>query len=179
VRSLTRLRRDYLLGTRSAVRLSRATARELGMTDAEVDLIGYVAAIHDVGMTQQHDWVLKSPRVLAEDERRQLVQHPELGLEIVRPLGHTGLVSELILGHHERWDGAGYPRGIAGEGIPLGSRVLAVVDAYESMTVGRSYRPPRGREEAIAELKREAGRQFDPRVVEALLRALACEGDEA
>ncbi len=176
VRSLTRLRRDYLLGTRSAVRLSRATARELGMSHPDIDVIGYVAAIHDVGMTRVHDQVLLAPRALAEDERRQLVRHPEIGLEIVRPLGHPGVVSDLILSHHERWDGSGYPRGIAGEEIPLGSRVLAVVDAYESLTAGRPYRPPRPRDEAISELLGEAGRQFDPRVVEALVRALAREG---
>src|SRR5262249_56218309 len=127
-----RLARDYLLGTRSAVRLARDTARELEMSDADVDVIGYVAAIHDVGMMQLHDR-LQAPRSLDEDERRQLARHPEQGLEIVRPLGAPGLVSELVLAHHERWDGSGYPRGIAGEEIPLGSRVLAVVDASQSM----------------------------------------------
>jgi signal transduction histidine kinase len=172
VRSLTRLRRDYLLGSRNVVRLSRATARELGMSEADVDIIGYVAAIHDVGMTRISDRVLHSPRQLRDDERHQLIQHPEVSVEIIRPLEYLGSVRDLILSHHERWDGSGYPRGLAGEAIPLGGRVLAAVDAFESMTAGRPYRTARSREDAIAELRREAGGQFDPRVVDALVRVL-------
>ncbi|HKQ56246.1 MAG TPA: HD domain-containing phosphohydrolase [Candidatus Eisenbacteria bacterium] len=178
VRSLTRLRRDYLLGTRSAVRLARATARELGMNTAEVDTIGFAAAIHDVGMTRLHDRLIQAPRPLKEDERRQVARHPEMSVEIIRPLEDMGTVRDMILGHHERWDGTGYPRGVAGEEIPLGSRVLAAVDAFESMTATRPYRPPRPRDEAIAELRRESGRQFDPRVVDALTRILEREGSE-
>ena len=83
---------------------------------------------------------------------------------------------EIILGHHERWDGTGYPRSLAGEAIPLGSRILAVVDAYDSMTRGRPYRAPRTRPDALAELKRESGKQFDPSVVEALSRVAARDG---
>ncbi len=177
VGSLTRMHRDYLLGTRSAVRLSRATARELGMGTAEIDTLGFAAAIHDVGMTRVHDRLLHAPRALREDERRELAQHPEMSVEIIRPLEDMGTVRDLILSHHERWDGSGYPQGLAGEDIPLGCRVLAVVDAWESMTAGRPYRPPRRREEAIDELKREAGRQFDPAVVEALSRVLERDGD--
>jgi HD-GYP domain-containing protein (c-di-GMP phosphodiesterase class II) len=176
VRSLTRLRRDYMLGTRSVVRLSRATARELGMGSPEIDALGFAAAIHDVGMTRLNDQLLQAPRALREDERRELAQHPEMSVEIIRPLEDLGTVRELILSHHERWDGSGYPHGIAGEDIPLGSRVLAAVDAFESMTAGRPYRAARRRDEAITELKREAGRQFDPVVVDALIRVLLREG---
>ena len=176
VRSLTRMRRNYTLGTRSVVRLSRATARELGMGSSEIDALGFAAAIHDVGMTRLNDQLLRAPRALREDERRELAQHPEMSVEIIRPLEDLGTVREVILSHHERWDGSGYPNGIAGEDIPLGSRVLAAVDAFESMTAGRPYRPPRRRDEAIAELKREAGRQFDPVVVDALIRVLHREG---
>ena len=99
-----------------------------------------------------------------------------MSVEIIRPLEDMGAVRELILSHHERWDGSGYPQGIAGEEIPLGSRVLAVVDAWESMIAGRPYRPPRRRDDAIAELRREAGRQFDPAAVDALIRVLEREG---
>ncbi|MGH7730425.1 MAG: HD domain-containing phosphohydrolase, partial [Candidatus Eiseniibacteriota bacterium] len=177
VRSLTRMRRDHLLGTRNAVRLSRETARELGMGSAEIDTLGFAAAIHDVGMTRVPERVLNAARPLRDDERREVAQHPEMGVEIIRSLEDVGAVRELILSHHERWDGSGYPRNLAGEAIPLGGRVLAVVDAWESMTTGRPYRPPRRRNDAIAELRRESGRQFDPAVVEAFLRALEREGN--
>jgi len=175
IRSLTRLRRDYLLGSRSVVRLVRATARELGMSDPDIDVIGYVAAIHDVGMTRVQDQLLSAPRPLEDDERQEVARHPEAGVEIIRPLEGQGSVRDLILSHHERWDGSGYPRGIAGEEIPLGARVLAAVDAYESMVTGRPYRAPLGRDQAVAELKAGSGTQFDPRVVEALLRVIARE----
>jgi HD-GYP domain-containing protein (c-di-GMP phosphodiesterase class II) len=176
VRSLTRMRRDYLLGSRSVVRLTRATAQELGMGEHEVDALGFAAAIHDVGMTRLNDGIASSPRALREEDRRELTLHPEYGVEIIRPLEDLATVREMILSHHERWDGSGYPQGLAGEQIPLGGRVLAAVDAWESMTAGRPYRPPRPREEAIGELRREAGRQFDPAVVDALVRVLEREG---
>ena len=176
VRSLTRLRRDFLLGSRIVVRLARATAAELGMSQADIDVIGYVAAIHDVGMTRLRDQVWSGASPLMDEVRLELVQHPEVSAEIIRPLEHQGSVRELILSHHERWDGSGYPRGLAGEQIPLGGRVLGAVDAYESMTAGRPYRAPLSRQAAVAELKAGAGSQFDPRVIEALLRALERDG---
>jgi HD-GYP domain-containing protein (c-di-GMP phosphodiesterase class II) len=101
------------------------------------------------------------------------MQHPEVSVEMIRPLEYLGSVRELILAHHERWDGSGYPRGLAGDEIPLGGRLLAVVDAYESMTAGRPYRAARSHDEAIAELRREASRQFDPDVVEAFARMMS------
>ena len=95
--------------------------------------------------------------------------------------GHDGLeyasaVRDVILAHHEHWDGTGYPRGLSGGDIPLGARILAVVDAYESMTHGRPYRPPLPQAQAIGELRREAGRHFDPEVVEAFQLALGGGG---
>ena len=92
------------------------------MSGAEIDTLGFAAAIHDVGMTRLQDWVVLAPRPLGEDERRDLVQHPEMSVEIMRPLEDMGTVRELILGHHERWDGSGYPQGTVGERIPLGCR---------------------------------------------------------
>src|SRR5262249_61436390 len=147
-----------------------------GRRPAEIDTLGFAAAIHDVGMTRGLDHVLHAPRPLRDEEREAVAQHPELGAEIIRPLEDMSVVRDLILSHHERWDGTGYPQGLTGEAIPLGSRVLAAVDAYESMTAGRPYRPARRRDEAVAELRREAGHQFDPRVVDALLRAREREG---
>jgi signal transduction histidine kinase len=172
VRSITRLRRDSLLGGQDHVRLVRAVARELHMTDSEVDVIGYVASIHDVGMTALPH-VLGHARPLGEEQRREMQTHPAVSLEILRPLEYLGSVREVILSHHECWDGTGYPRGLKGEEIPPGARVLAVTDAFDSMVRGRPYRAARSRAEALEELHRHAGTQFDPAVVDALERVLA------
>jgi HD-GYP domain-containing protein (c-di-GMP phosphodiesterase class II) len=171
VRSITRLRRDSLLGGHDLVRLVRAVARELHMTDSEVDVIGYVTGIHDVGMTALPN-VLGHARPLEEEQRREMQTHPAVSLEILRPLEYLGSVREVILSHHEHWDGTGYPRGLKGEEIPPGARVLAVTDAFDSMVRGRPYRAARSRAEALEELRRNAGTQFDPTVVEALERVL-------
>lgn len=175
IRSMTRLQRDAAHGCRQRMQWARAVGRALGMPDSEVDLIGYVSSIHDLGMTHIESRVTGAAP-LDEETRRQLAKHPQLSVETIRPLGYLSRVRDLILAHHERWDGAGYPRGLAGEAIPLGSRILAVVDAFASMTRGRPYRAPRSPEEALAELRREAGSQFDPRVVEAMASVVESGG---
>jgi signal transduction histidine kinase len=174
VRSITRLRRESLLGGQDLVRLARAVARELHMAESEVDVIGYVASIHDVGMTTMLHRVTHA-RPLEPEQRAELHGHPEVSVEILRPLEYMGSVRDVILSHHEHWDGTGYPRGLTGEEIPLGARILAVVDAYDSMVRGRPYRSARTRPEALEELKRNAGRQFDSDVVDALERVLPRE----
>jgi HD-GYP domain-containing protein (c-di-GMP phosphodiesterase class II) len=171
VRAMTRLKREFALGGRRAVKRARALARRLGLAPAEVDLIGYVASIHDLGMVRLGPET-RHPDQL-DDQQRLLVRgHPEASVEILRPLEYLGQVRELVLAHHERWDGSGYPHGLRGDEIPLGARILAVVDAWESLTSARPWRIATPREEAAAELRREAGRQFDPEVVEAWLAML-------
>jgi HD-GYP domain-containing protein (c-di-GMP phosphodiesterase class II) len=93
-----------------------------------------------------------------------------VSVEIIRPFEYLGTVRDIMLAHHERWDGAGYPRGLKGDEIHIGARILAVVDAFESMVRGRPYRAAREHDEALEELRREAGHQFDPSVVEAFIR---------
>jgi len=175
VRCMTQLKRDLALGGRHEVKLVRAVARELGMSAADIDVIGYVASIHDVGMVRMAAQT-GHPGFLDPAERSVVSKHPEVSVAILRPLEYLGVVRELILSHHERWDGAGYPRGLAGDAIPLGARILAVVDAWESMTVVRPFRTAREPSEAVAELRREAGGQFDGEVVEALVRVVEREG---
>jgi signal transduction histidine kinase/putative methionine-R-sulfoxide reductase with GAF domain len=176
VRCMTRLKRDLSLGGRQLVKRARAVARELGMSTADVDVIGYVASIHDLGMVR-FESMTHHPGVLDARQRTAVKSHPEVSVEILRPLEYLGVVREFILGHHERWDGTGYPRGLAGEAIPLGSRILAVVDAWESMTMPRPFRSPRSAMEAAAELRRESGTHFDGTVVEAFLCVLDREGE--
>ena len=175
IQCMTKLKRDFSLGGRRQVKHARMLARELGLSPTDIDVVGYVASIHDVGMVRV-EAETSHPGRLDESQLRAVRTHPEVSVEILRPLEYLGVVREIILGHHERWDGTGYPRGIAGDAIPVGSRILAVVDAWESMTCPRPFRTSLTPEAAVAELRREAGRQFDGEVVEAFVRLL--ERDE-
>jgi response regulator RpfG family c-di-GMP phosphodiesterase/two-component sensor histidine kinase len=162
-------------GRRSApdrVRLSCALAREHGLAESEAGVISFAASIHDVGMRKIAEHVVDGGGALSEEDRARVERHPEFGAEMLRPLETMGVVRDVILSHHEWWDGTGYPRGLKGTEIPIGSRILSVVDAYESMTVGRPHRPPMSKEEALRELHGLKGRQFDPDVVNAFERAL-------
>ncbi len=176
VQCMTRLKRDLALGGKQLVKQARALARELGMSPADVDVIGYVASIHDLGMVRL-EAETSHPGRLDARQRTALAAHPEVSIEILRPLEYLGVVRDLILSHHEHWDGSGYPRGLAGDAIPLGGRILTVCDAWDSMTSQRPFRAPRSHEEAVAELRRVAGGQFDPEVVEAFIRVLEREGE--
>jgi response regulator RpfG family c-di-GMP phosphodiesterase len=153
-------------------RLARATARAMRLSEAEVGLIGFAATVHDVGMTLVRDDALESGGPLTSPERDRMERHPELGAELLKPLEAVGAVREIVLSHHEWWDGTGYPRRLIGTDIPVGARVLAVVDAYESMTMGRPHRRPMTPEQALVEIGQLKGRHFDPEVVEAFERAL-------
>ncbi len=176
VRAMTQLKREFALGGRRYVKRSRALARLMHLTPAEIDVIGYVASIHDLGMVRFGPETVHANH-LDDQQRRAMRAHPEVSVEILRPLEYLGLVRELILSHHERWDGAGYPQGLRGDRIPIGARILAVVDAWESMTTSHPWRAAVPNDEAIAELRRESGRQFDGEVVEGFVRMLA-EGED-
>ena len=154
------------------VRLAQATAQSLKLPGPDVALVAFAAAVHDVGMTLIDPEIVSGGRPLAPQERDLMRQHVELGAEVLDRLETLTAVREIVLSHHEWWDGSGYPRALQGDEIPMGARVLAVVDAYESMTRGRAHRPPLTRPEAVKELVKQRGRQFDPRVVDAFVRVL-------
>ena len=156
-------------------RYAELTARELGLPDELVEDVRLAGLLHDVGKSGVADTVVSKPAALSDGEWRQMRYHPELGAALLNEAGLDD-VREWILCHHERPDGQGYPRGLVGEEIPLGARILAVADAYEAMTTDRVYRRAIGRWRAREELRRNAGTQFDRVVVEAFLRAL--ERDE-
>jgi signal transduction histidine kinase/response regulator RpfG family c-di-GMP phosphodiesterase len=162
------------LGQRSApdrVRLSAAISRELGLPESDVGVIAFAAAVHDVGMTLVGDNILGG-RAFNDEERLAMQRHVELGADLLHRIETMSAVREVVLSHHEWWDGSGYPRGLRGTEIPIGSRVLAVVDAFESMTQGRAHRAARSFEAARDEIARLRGRQFDPTVVAAFERVL-------
>ncbi len=150
-------------------------ARRMGVSRQELGVIAYVASIHDVGMVRIGRRLVESSCRFGEKEIALLHRHPQEGIEIVRPIEFMEQVNQLILCHHERIDGSGYPRKLRGYEIPLGARILAVVDAYESMRLGRPYRVPLTEQEAISELRRCAGSQFDEEAVETLLKVLEDE----
>ncbi|MFG3504220.1 HD-GYP domain-containing protein [Streptomyces sp. NPDC047821] len=151
-------------------------ARELGMDEARLDVIRFAGILHDVGKLGVPTRVLRKDGPLTPEERRVIELHPEYGHEIVRGIGFLGEAREAILHHHERMDGSGYPYGLSGDRIPEAARVVAVADAFDAMTSTRSYRRARPVATAVAELERCAGRQFDPRMVRALVRALDRHG---
>ena len=164
--------RDAMTARHSAAvaRYSREVAGMLGLDEREQDLIHTAALLHDIGKFILPDSVLFADRKLTADEWELIKLHPEQGAKIVERIEGYGPVAEIVLHHHERYAGGGYPAGIGGEEIPLGSRILSVADTYDVMTSRDSYRRPVSSEAALAELHRVAGTQLDPKVVEAFER---------
>jgi HD superfamily phosphohydrolase YqeK len=162
-------------------RVSRGSAmlaREIGMRADRVEAITYAGMLHDVGKLGVPTKVLQKSGKLSEEEYAAIQLHPMRGLEIVREIGFLDEALAGIMHHHERIDGRGYPLGLAGDEIPEFARVIAVADAFDSMTSTRSYRGARRIEEAIAELHKWSGSQFDPALVDAFVRALQRDGWE-
>jgi HD-GYP domain-containing protein (c-di-GMP phosphodiesterase class II) len=130
------------------------------------------ARIHDLGKVGVRDLALHRPGPLTAEQRREMDRHTVIGGEIVKQIRGYELTSAIIRGHHERWDGAGYPDKLSGEQIPIGSRIIAVADAFDAMTSDRPYRKAMRTDAALRELSLNSGTQFDPAVVAAFTRAL-------
>lgn len=164
--------RDQKLGSHSyrMIRLAEETARRMNLTCKDLLLIRLGALLHDIGKIGVPDAILHKPGPLNEEEWKVMHKHPMLGARILGEVdGYFQVLAQIVISHHERWDGRGYPRGLAGEEIPLAARILSVVDAYDAMVSRRPYKEPVSSAVAEAELCRCAGTQFDPRVVEVFL----------
>ena len=148
-------------------------ARLAGLEPDEIEAVGYGAVLHDVGKIGIAESVLSKPGALSDDERREMQRHPLVGAAILQPLRLGRLVGAIVRGHHERWDGTGYPDGLSGDAIPVGARIVSVVDAYDAMTHDRPYRSRLSDEEARQELIDKRGTQFDPDIVDLMLASLA------
>jgi diguanylate cyclase (GGDEF)-like protein len=145
---------------------SVAMARAAGLPGREVERIRVASLLHDLGKLAIPDEILAKPGELAEPEWRVVAEHPKIGQVVLEQAGALRDAATIVLHHHEWYDGRGYPHGLRGEDIPIGARIVAVVDAYEAMVAGRPYRAAVDHEAAIAELRRHAGIQFDPVLVE-------------
>ncbi|HEV3128816.1 MAG TPA: diguanylate cyclase [Solirubrobacteraceae bacterium] len=163
--------RDRYTGEHSAavIEMSAAVARNLGLRDAEVDWIRSAALLHDIGKVAIPDEILHKPGPLSDTEWSLMKQHPVIGERILRALPGMGVVARIVRHEHERWDGTGYPDRLAGEQIPLGSRIILAADTYHAITSDRPYRAARSHADAIDELSQGSGSQFDPAVTAALI----------
>jgi putative nucleotidyltransferase with HDIG domain len=150
--------------SRAVAALADMVARRLGLPEEDRRTIHFAGLLHDVGKLRLPTGLLASTAPLSAEERVLVRQHPALGVEMLRPVAKWGLLAPIIHTHHERWDGHGYPRGLAGTEIPLGGRIVAVAEAFEAMTRSTPYGARRTVDEALTEIEACAGAQFDPSI---------------
>jgi HD-GYP domain-containing protein (c-di-GMP phosphodiesterase class II) len=144
--------------------LSGKLGKAMGLDDKQLTELELLSTLHDIGKISIDGSILTKTDKLTESEWFEIKKHPEVGYRIAQASPELKNISEYILGHHERWDGKGYPQGLAGENIPLLSRIISVVDSYDAMTQDRVYRKAMSIEEAIEEIRNNAGTQFDPEI---------------
>jgi hypothetical protein len=157
---------------RSIVVNAERVGRRLGMSGEDLRVLRYAAAFHDIGKIAVPETILNKPGPLTEAERREIERHPLVGEQILEPVEFLERVRPLVRHCHERWDGSGYPDGLAGESIPLGARVILVCDAHDAMTRDRPYREALPEPMARDEIRTFAGLQFDEKVAAAFLEAV-------
>ena len=150
--------------------LSKKLGRVIGLSEDKMDELELVAMLHDLGKISVDKNILTKPGKLSDEDWREIKKHPEIGYRIANSTPELSHIAEYILYHHEHWDGSGYPMGIAGTSIPLISRMIAVVDAYDAMTQDRSYRKALTIDMAVKEILSHAGTQFDPEISELFVK---------
>jgi putative nucleotidyltransferase with HDIG domain len=146
--------------------LAEKLARRLKLDEKEVQNIRWAALLHDIGKIGISDEILHRPGPLSDAEWEIMRQHPDIGAEIILMVSNLTVVADLVRNHHEHFNGSGYPRGLSGEDIPLGARILAIIDSYGAMTDGRVYRPASTHQGALNEIIRCAGTLYDPILVQ-------------
>ena len=167
--------RDHYTHSHSenVAKYASAIALKMGLSAKEVEVIRQACELHDLGKIGIEDSILMKPGALTDEEWTQIRRHPLIGAQILEPLTFLNDVIDLVRQHHEHYDGKGYPEGRKGEDILLGARIINLADSYEAMTSARSYRrTPLTKEEAVNEIKKNSGTQFDPKVVEVFLSIL-------
>jgi putative nucleotidyltransferase with HDIG domain len=164
---------------RSIQQYAAMLAEAAGLSDTDVQAVRTAALLHDIGNMAVPEHILSKPDALTPEEFDRVKIHPRVGAEILKNVPFAGPVGDLVLSHHERWDGLGYPAGLRGKDIPLGARVLAIADCFSTLQADRPYRPARSEAEAIALLHEYAGTAFDPVLVELLVTRLEASIDAA
>jgi HD-GYP domain-containing protein (c-di-GMP phosphodiesterase class II) len=149
-------------------------ARSRGLPEDAINDLLLFSRFHDLGKVGIPDSILGKPGALTEEEAEEMRKHSEIGHRIAKSVPDLAPIADLILKHHEWWNGRGYPLGLAGEDIPLPCRILAIADAFDAMTSDRPYRRAMSREKAVEELRASAGSQFDPELVEQFVATLDC-----
>ena len=160
-------------------RIAGAIAREFGLAERLIEQIELAGLLHDIGKIGVEDRILMKPQRLDQDEQELMRRHPIYGASILAPSAALRPLVPIVLHHHENFDGSGYPEGLKGEEIPLGSRIIIVADAYEAMTSDRIYRKAIGHDRAMEQLNKYKGVQFDPKVVRALEQVVQKKGKDA
>lgn len=145
--------------------LCRQVGEVLGLPQSDIEELKTVGLLHDIGKIAIEESILNKPEKLTDSEWEEIKRHPEVGYRILSTVNNMSEMAEHVLAHHERWDGKGYPKGLQGAEIPFQARIIHIADAYDAMTSDRSYRAALSEEEAVAELLKQAGSQFDPELV--------------
>ena len=148
---------------------SLTLARKLGLSDKALSILAKGALLHDIGKIGIPDSILLKPGKLTDEEWKIMKMHPTMGYELLKKIDFLEEAAEIVLSHHEHYNGKGYPRGLKGEQIPLGARIFSVVDALDAMTSNRPYRQALSFEEAIERIAKSSGSQFDPSIVRVFL----------
>lgn len=160
-------------------RIAGAIAREVSLAERQIEQIELAGLLHDIGKIGVEDRILMKPQRLEPDEQDLMRRHPIYGASILAPSAALRPLVPIVLHHHENFDGSGYPEGLKGDEIPLGSRIIIVADAYEAMTSDRIYRKAIGHDRAMEQLNKYKGVQFDPKVVRALEQVVSKKGKDA
>jgi len=158
--------------SRETAALARAVGRRLGLKDDDLRFLEYSALLHDIGKIGVPGYILNKPGPLDDDEAAIMREHPVIGERIVASVPFLGRIRPIVRAEHERWDGAGYPDGLGGRGIPIEARIIHACDAFQAMSSDRPYRRARPRDWILKEIHAQSGRQFDPSVAEALLQVV-------
>jgi HD-GYP domain-containing protein (c-di-GMP phosphodiesterase class II) len=157
--------------------LCLSIGRSLGLSNLELEELELTGLLHDIGKIVVDEAILNKAARLDEREWKNIQRHPVVGYRLLNFIPGMSSIAASVLAHHERWDGKGYPRGLKGEEIPLNARIVAAADAYDAMVSFRPYRSSLTHEEALAELQKQAGTQFDPRIIEAFVSSMGKEKD--